>query len=97
MTKKKTNPRRIPISKAESNKRVRGACERTCINTMALLMNVLRDKEGFEAEDLKRFCSECFELSNEIHDGRISMNDLHQVLKDEIGTYFVNVFNTRWL
>ena len=50
-----------------------------------IFLSVLRDKEGYEPEDMKRVWNEIMELSRSLNEGRCSYDDLNRVLKQECG------------
>ncbi len=83
--KKKINPRRRPATAADVIKAKRVATADAVGYAWAILFTVLRDKEGYEADDLKRMWAEVGKLSEEINEGRVSVSDLKNTLKEEIG------------
>ncbi len=52
---------------------------------MLLTMTILHDKCGYGTKRLERFIKEYKELLDSYNKGYISMDDLNQVLKDEVG------------
>ena len=54
------------------------------IDSAVIILTVLRDKEGFEIEDLKRLWSEIGDLSDSIVGGYATISDMKDVLKQEI-------------
>lgn len=95
--KKKISPQHRMITVAESRKQIRGACERTWMNTMLLVSHVLLDKEGFDDESIKHFYRAIEDIAEEISKGNITWADIQDALKQENGMQFVNIFSNRWL
>lgn len=83
--KKKVNPRRKHATEADVKKAKRTATADAVGYAWAILFTVLRDKEGYKADDLKRMWAEVGKLSEEINEGRVSVSDLKNTLKEEIG------------
>lgn len=83
--KKKVNPRRRPATAADVIRAKRDATADAVESAWAILFMTLRDKEGYEADDLKRVWDEVGKLSLEINEGRVSVADLKNTLKEEIG------------
>ena len=76
---KKVNPRRIPASQADIVK----AQEKACHLAMAIFLTVMKDKFGFDNDDIVRAWDEWDKLSEEIKEGRVSLKDLTDVLNEE--------------
>ena len=83
--KKKVNPRRRPVTQADINKAKNSAVEDACELAQTIVFSVLRDKEGFTNEDLRRVWDEVTSLSESIVQGYVSVADLKNVLKQEAG------------
>ena len=56
----------------------------------SILFTVLRDKEGYEIEDLRRVWNEVNDLSDSITKGYVSIDDLRQTLLEEEGIRLVD-------
>ena len=76
---KKVNPRRIPASQADIVK----AQEKACHLAMAIFLTVMKDKFGFDNDDIVRAWDEWDKLSEEIKEGRVRLKDLTDVLAEE--------------
>lgn len=85
MKKKKVNPRRRPATQADVNRAKKLASNESIRIAWAIMFTVLRDKEGYELEDLRRVWNEVEDLSEGIADGYVTVADLKDVLKQEIG------------
>lgn len=94
---KKTNPNRIPVTMADVKKKVKGAAERTIMNSFTLFFTVLLDKEGMTSKDIRRIYNEVEDLSRSIREGYVSWNDLYRTLKDEEDLSFENFYNNKWI
>lgn len=82
---KKTNPRRCPATKADVE-RAKKQAQTTAINyAWAIFFSVLRDKEGYGKERLKRVWNGVNALSDSIAKGYVNIKDLMRVLEDEAG------------
>ena len=77
--RKKVNPRNRPISQADLVK----AEERACHLAMAIFLTVMKDKFGFDNDDIVRAWDEWDKLSEEIKEGRVKLKDLTDVLAEE--------------
>lgn len=82
MKKKKVNPRRRPISAEVSTGRAKTMAIRTA---WAIMLTVLRDKEGYDVDGLCRVWQEVDDLSDSIAKGYVRVDDLRAVLRDEAG------------
>lgn len=83
--KKKVNPRRAPATKADVLKAKREAEDRALETAWSIFFSVLRDKEGYDLDGLKRVWKEVEDLSDSIAKGYCSISDLRDVLKQEEG------------
>lgn len=81
--KKKVNPRRIPATQADVKRAKTEAVREAVAYTLAIVFTVLLDKENFTQETLQRVWKEVEYLSNSVEVGRISVQDLVDVLRDE--------------
>lgn len=82
--KKKTNPRRRPASQADVDKAKREAQNQAINCAWAIFFTVMRDKEGYGKERLKRVWREVNDLSDSITQGYVSIKDLMRTLDEEI-------------
>lgn len=82
---KKTNPRRVPVSKADLARAKQDARDLAVDTAIALFLTVLRDKEGYGPKRIRRVWDEVQELSDSIVRGYVSIDDLKSALRDEAG------------
>ena len=87
--KKKTNPRRIPATRADIQKAKKDATSEAISFAWAIMFTVLHDKEGWGKVRLQRLWSEVGELSDSIAKGYVSVTDLKHTLKEEMGVELV--------
>lgn len=85
MSRKKTNPRRIPATAEDVKKAAKSSVAETVSATQAIFFTVLRDKEGYDNERLAEFWRKIKDLSDEILTGYVSIGDLKRVLREEAG------------
>lgn len=83
--KRKVNPRRIPVSKADIDKAKSETVNEAVETAMALMFTVLRDKEGYDLEGLRRVYGHINDLSDSVANGYVTIPDLKYVLKTEAG------------
>ena len=83
--KKKVNPRRRPATQADVQRAKQKGQEEAIKLAWSILFTVLRDKEGYDLEDLQRVWKEVDDLSDSIAKGYCTVTDLRDVLKQEIG------------
>ena len=81
MSKKKTNPRRRPLSEADIPKIQDNAVHLA----FAIFLTVLFDYHGFSRDQIQEVWHQSDKLSQEVTEGRINIRDLVSVLKDEYG------------
>lgn len=81
--RKKTNPRNRPASQADIIKAKKQAQTQAINITWAIFFTVMRDKEGYGKERLKRVWKEVNELSDSIAQGYVNVKDLMRVLDEE--------------
>jgi hypothetical protein len=74
-----------PASVADVLKAKKDAQDRAINITWAIFFSVMRDKEGWGRTRLARLWSEIEDLSDSITKGYVSVNDLMNTLRDEIG------------
>lgn len=85
MSKKKTNPNRIPATMADVNKAKAKAQEEAVNIATEIFFTVMRDKEGWGVKRLQRLWDEVNELSDSLSRGYVSVKDLLWVLDEEAG------------
>lgn len=85
--RKKTNPRKIPATAADVKRAAKEGVDGTVSGVQAIFFTVLRDKEGYDKERLHEFWENVKKLSEEIIEGRVTISDLRQVLREEAGIY----------
>ena len=83
MSKNKVNPRRVPVSQAEVNRAKKDATTNAIHYVWSLFFTVLRDKEGYDIEGLKRVWAEVEDLTDSVMNCTIT--DLKHILKTEAG------------
>jgi len=83
--KKKTNPRRQPVTMAEVKRAKSDAEDRALRAAWSIFFTVLRDKEGLTLDDLRRVWGEVEDLSDSIAKGYCTVSDLREILKLEEG------------
>lgn len=83
--KKKTNPRRQPVTMAEVKRAKTDAEDRALRAAWSIFFTVLRDKEGLTLDDLRRIWGEVEDLSDSIAKGYCTVSDLREILKLEEG------------
>ena len=83
--KKKPNPRKRPATQADVQRAKRDAKNEAVQFAWAILFTVLRDKEGYSIEDLRRVWAEVENLSDSIIKGYVSVADLRTALPEEAG------------
>ncbi len=80
---KKINPRRRPVSQADVEKAKREAQSQAINYAWAIFFTVMRDKEGYGKERLRRVWDAVNALSDSIAKGYVNVNDLIHTLKVE--------------
>lgn len=85
MPKKKTNPRRIPVSQADLQKAKNEITVEAIQSAYAIMFTVLRDKHDYTVEQLNLLRHEINDLSDSLAKGYVKIKDLLFVLKDEAG------------
>ena len=83
--KKKVNPRRQPATMADVKRAKEKAEEKSLETAWSIFFTVLRDKEGFGLDDLRRVWGEVEDLSDSIVKGYCTVSDLRDILKTEEG------------
>ena len=84
-SKKKINPRRKPATQADVNRAKDEAVHVAIQNAWTLFFTVLRDKENYDLEGLRRVWSEIEDLSDSLAQGYCTFSDLKYALKKEEG------------
>lgn len=85
MNSKKINPRKRPATQADVNKAKKQAIDAAIDVSWAISLTVLRDKWGFGRIRLKRYWEQINKLSEEMAEGRVSVVDLMDTLREEAG------------
>lgn len=85
MGKKKVNPRRKPATQADVARAKKEAVDQAIDVSWAMSITVLRDKFGFGKVRIHRYWDEIDKLSEEIAEGRVSILDLMETIRDEAG------------
>ena len=83
--RKKVNPRRRPATQADVSRAKQNAVKEACVYAWAIMFTVLLDKENATPEILQRVWGEVDKLSEEIAEGRVSVQDLIDTLREEYG------------
>lgn len=83
--KKKVNPNRQPVTKADVNRAKRKAQDNALKAAWSIFFTVLRDKEGYTLDDLRRTWGEVEDLSDSIAKGYCTVADLREILRIEEG------------
>lgn len=81
---KKVNPRNKPASFADIERAKKKSTAQALVTCEAIFLTVLLDKFGME-DQLTEVWKAVNKLSSEISEGRVSLNDLINVLEDEYG------------
>lgn len=87
MAKKKVNPNRIPVSKADVDKAKRDVQKLAISYVWAIFFTVMVDKEGYGKKRLKRIWNAVTDLSDSISKGYVKVDDLLKTLEEEKGIY----------
>ena len=83
--KKKKNPNRQPASKADVKRAKNEAQDKALTMAWSIFFTVLRDKEGYDLDGLKRVWGHVDDLSDSIAKGYCTVADLREILKLEEG------------
>lgn len=84
-TMKKVNPRRRPATQADIERAKQDATELATKRAFILIFNVLRDKEGYDLDGLRRVWIEALDLADSVAKGYCKLSDLNEVLREEEG------------
>lgn len=82
---KKKNPHRIPATRADVDKDRRIAKEEAADAAIAVMVTALMDKMGWTTDQVMELWGHVQEVSESIREGRITVPDLKDVLKQEAG------------
>ena len=85
MKKKKVNPRKRLATKADVEKAKKEAMNQSVICAWAIMFSVMRDKFGWNTEQLQALWDHVESLSDSIAKGYIKTEDLIRVLEEEDG------------
>lgn len=88
---KKVNPRKRPATFADIERAKKNAENNALTLVEAIVFTVLIDKYGFEDRILDVW-KDAQKLSEEIIEGRVSVSDLINVLKEEYGIELATVY-----
>lgn len=83
--KKRVNPRRRPATMADVNRAKQEAQDLALKAAWSIFFSVLRDKEGYALDDLRRCWKEVEDLSDSIAKGYCTVADLREILESEEG------------
>lgn len=83
--KKRVNPRRRPATQADVERAKQEAQDRALKAAWSIFVTLLRDKEGYALNDLRRVWGEVENLSESIAKGYCTIEDLRDALKMEEG------------
>lgn len=90
MSNKKVNPRRKPATQEDIKKAVAIAQDKALTTSIAIMLTVLCDKEGADAEVMQRIWKEVNDLSDSVAKGYVKIDDLVKVLEEEYEIYITN-------
>ena len=79
--KKKVNPYRIPATQGDIEKAKRDATNTAAASTWAIMFSVLRDKEGYDYDRLRRIWDETNYLADSIARKYVKIDDLIEELR----------------
>lgn len=82
---KRKNPHRIPATRADVDKARRIAKEEAADAAIAIMVTALMDKMGWTTEQVLELWGHVQEISESIREGRITIADLKDVLRQEEG------------
>lgn len=83
--KKRVNPHRKPATQADVKRAKQEAQDRALRAAWSIFFTVLRDKEGYSLDDLRRCWKEVEDLSDSIAKGYCTIADLREILELEEG------------
>lgn len=85
--KKKVNPRRQPVTMADVKRAKGDAEDRALTAAWSIFFTVLRDKRGFNLDELREIWEDVESLSESIAKGYCTVSDLREILKLEEGVH----------
>ncbi len=85
MAKKKTNPRKIPASKADVMKAFNAGLDAGLEGAFTIFLTVLRDKFDFDSDQIARVFQELTNLCDSVDQGYLSIEDMDNTLLEEAG------------
>jgi len=85
--KKKVNPRRQPVTMADVKRAKGDAEDRALTAAWSIFFTVLRDKRGFNLDELRETWEDVESLSESIAKGYCTVSDLREILKLEEGVH----------
>ena len=80
--KKKVNPHRKPATQGDVNKAKRDATNTAVASTWAIMFRVLRDKEWYDYDRLRRIWDETNYLADSIARKYVKIDDLIEELRE---------------
>lgn len=83
--KKKVNPRRQPVTKADLNKAKNKATTDAMRRIIYLMLYILIDKHNAPEEDILQLAEEFNYYADSVDRGYITWDDVEQVVVDEYG------------
>lgn len=90
MSKHKVNPRRKAITEADLKRAVAKAQDEAITIAIAIMLTVLCDKEGADAEIMQRVWNEINELSDSVAKKYVNIHDLVNTLEVEYGIHITD-------
>lgn len=84
-SKKKVNPRRKPATMADVKRAKQEATSELMSFVWSIFFTVLRDKENYSLEDLRRVWAGVEDLTDSITKGYCTVADIKHILKIEEG------------
>ena len=81
----KTNPRKRPATYEDVERAKQEATNLATRRAFILIFNVLRDKEGYDLDGLRRIWNETLNLADSVAKGYCKLSDLNEVLREEEG------------
>ena len=88
MSKKKTNPRNKPVTRADKQRAKQRITDEILEREWAILFTVLRDKEGFGIKRLRRLWEETERLCTETLKNPLNIEAIMQRLETDVGLSF---------
>lgn len=83
MSRKKTNPRRRPVTKADVDRAKKSAHILSLKWAIYLILYILLDKHDASKADLQQLAGEINYYAESITEGRITWKDIERVVRDE--------------